>query len=63
MVTHRCLQQIHAFQACAHALRHQQHDHRGAGADHDGVDEYAQRLKEPFLGRMADIRRGRSAWR
>ena len=34
-----------------------------AQAAKDAVSANAQRLKEPFLGRMADIRRGRSAWR
>lgn len=43
-------------------FRDEQHDHRRAAADHDGVDKYAKRLHETDLYRIALLRRSRRAW-
>src|SRR5699024_12049056 len=61
MVLHGGLEKIHSLQPLCHALRRQQHDHGRTAADHKRVDKDAQRLKQSFLCRMADVRCRRGA--
>ena len=62
MVLHGSLQKIHAFQTGGQTFRRQQHDHGGTAADHDGVDEDAEGLREADLRRMVRLRGGCRAW-
>ena len=57
MVLHGRLQQVHALEAARQLDRGEQHDHRRAAADHQRIDEHAERLQQAALGRMADVRR------
>ena len=56
VVFHRGLQQVHALEAGDRVLRSEQQEHGGTGADHDRVNEHAERLYEPDLHGM--IRQG-----
>ena len=55
MTAHGGLQQSHSTQALQRFLRGQQHEHGGAGANHNGVKNHAKGLQQPRLGRMADL--------
>ena len=63
MVAHRCLEKIHTTEAGHHFLRNEKHHEGGTAADHDGVDEDAERLQKSGLHWMIDICRSRCTWR
>ena len=52
MIIHSTLKQIHTLLTFCDAFRSQQHYKSGTAADHDGVDEDAQRLYQPHLDRV-----------
>ena len=55
MVHHGGLQQAHAGLPRKQVLRREQHDHRRAGADDDGVNQHAERLQQADLRRMIGL--------
>ena len=57
MVLQGGLQQIHAGEAVCQFFRGQQHDHGGAAADHDGVDENSQGLGQTSADRVFTLSR------
>ena len=62
MIAHRRLEQVHTTESGHCVLRNEKHHEGGTAADHDGVDENAERLQEAGLHRMVDIRCSRSTW-